>query len=392
MFKIAIGHSEDPDTLSAANELIKQCKIALENQPPQAGLIFASVSYDFPTLLNEIKKAYPDVQLVGCSSYGEISSLLGASEDSAALLLIASDQLEIQGGLTQNIASEETKSTVVQAFDKLSKQIAKKPAFCCVFADGLHGNVTEVIEGIKQSYGKFFPIAGGNACDDWMYETVYQFYNQNVATEAASYLLFSEPIKSSMAVFHGREPFPSLKKSFVTHSKGNVVYTIDHMTAIEFYRSQIGVQLENYIQGKTIPHALMISTKDPNKYLIRNPFRVNAEEGSLAFAGDIPENAVVSVSKLSSPEATLKAAEICVDKALSEFPGQKIGLALVFSCALRREILGSDTSKEIDIIRNKLPQGTPIFGFYTYGEIGKYDNQDESHYQNETIVIALLGE
>lgn len=43
--------------------------------------------------------------------------------------------------------------------------------------------------------------------------------------------------------------------------------------------------------------------------------------------------------------------------------------ALAFSCAFRREILGTATDREMEILRRNLAPGLPIAGFYSFGEI-----------------------
>jgi len=389
MLTVAIGHTEDPDTHYAGEALIKQCKVKLQGKMPKAGLIFASPSYDYAMLLKDIRNEYPSIELVGCSSYGEISSDLGISDDSAALILFASDEIFFKGGLTLGIASEETQENTAQSVAQAWDATSAKPALCCVFADGIHGNVSDVVEGMKKFLGITFPISGGNACDDWKFEKVFQFYNDQIATEAASFLVFSEPLKASVAVCHGRQPFYQ-KKSIVTRSKKNVVYTIDNVPAKDFYTSQLGTDI--VIERSTIPYALMIYQKDKNEYLIRNPFRIFEEDGSMAFAGDVPENSSISISKQSNPEITLDAADECIKRALKNFTGKKIHAALVFSCAVRKEILGTKTHKEIDLIKDQLPAGTPIFGYYTFGEIGNPESNKPSYFHNETIVVTLLGE
>ena len=77
---------------------------------------------------------------------------------------------------------------------------------------------------------------------------------------------------------------------------------------------------------------------------------------------------------------------------MKDFHGEKIDAAFVFSCALRKEILGTDTNKELEIICSELPKNVPVFGYYTFGEIGNYQLGDPSAFQNESIVIVLIGE
>jgi hypothetical protein len=89
MFTAVVGHSEDLDTLAAANEILAQCRSKLKGTVPRAGLLFAAIDFDHQVLLDEINRHYPGIQLIGCSTDGEISSDLGFREDSVTLILFA---------------------------------------------------------------------------------------------------------------------------------------------------------------------------------------------------------------------------------------------------------------------------------------------------------------
>jgi hypothetical protein len=81
-----------------------------------------------------------------------------------------------------------------------------------------------------------------------------------------------------------------------------------------------------------------------------------------------------------------------VRKAIKAFPGTAgPEAALVFSCAIRKLVLGTRTGVELDITRSELGDAVPICGFYCYGEIAPIKS-GSSRFHNETIVAVLLGE
>ncbi len=77
MFVAAAGHSEDIDTLSAFAEVREQCEAALEGKPPQAGLLLDGIDFEHHELLDAINDAWPGIELIGCTTDGELSSCLG---------------------------------------------------------------------------------------------------------------------------------------------------------------------------------------------------------------------------------------------------------------------------------------------------------------------------
>ena len=65
--------------------------------------------------------------------------------------------------------------------------------------------------------------------------------------------------------------------------------------------------------------------------------------------------------------------------------------ALVFSCAIRKTVLGTRTGTELDITRHELGSSIPICGLYCFGEIAPLVT-GATRFHNETIVTVLLGE
>ena len=77
MFMMAVGHSDDPDISEALIDLLAQCRAQLKGHQPQAGILFAALEFDYQALLDGILAVYPNLELVGCTTAGEISSVLG---------------------------------------------------------------------------------------------------------------------------------------------------------------------------------------------------------------------------------------------------------------------------------------------------------------------------
>ena len=104
MFKMVVGHSDDIDADTAIAEALEQCAGALGGESPQGGLLFSAFDMDHAQLLAGINHAYPNVQLVGCTTDGEMSSVLGFQEDSIALALFASDVVDVTAGVGRDVS------------------------------------------------------------------------------------------------------------------------------------------------------------------------------------------------------------------------------------------------------------------------------------------------
>ncbi len=65
---------------------------------------------------------------------------------------------------------------------------------------------------------------------------------------------------------------------------------------------------------------------------------------------------------------------------------------LLVSCVGRREVLGDEIDDEIEAVRRVFPAGTPIAGFYSYGEIGPHGDDRLSELHNQSMTIASFSE
>lgn len=54
MFKAVVGHSNDPDSLSAVEEVIQQCVSFLAGDIPKAGILFAAIDFEHSLILQQI--------------------------------------------------------------------------------------------------------------------------------------------------------------------------------------------------------------------------------------------------------------------------------------------------------------------------------------------------
>ncbi|MEH2022171.1 hypothetical protein [Nostoc sp.] len=57
MFKAVVGHSNDPDSLSAVEEVLQQCATSLAGDIPKAGIIFAAIDFEHFLILQQIHQA-----------------------------------------------------------------------------------------------------------------------------------------------------------------------------------------------------------------------------------------------------------------------------------------------------------------------------------------------
>jgi hypothetical protein len=117
---------------------------------------------------------------------------------------------------------------------------------------------------------------------------------------------------------------------------------------------------------------------------------VNRQNGSISFAGEIPEGATVSLT-CGDRTTVLDAAEKAAQLAKAGLGTYKPALIFCFSCMARKIVLGRRTGEEIERVRSIISPEVPVAGFYTYGEYSRVKPGGRSLFHNETITVTVIG-
>ena len=105
-FFAVVAHSEDIDAEGALDDLMEQCQGKLGGRAPNAGILFSAIDMEHDLVLKGIDDAWPGIELIGCTTDGEISSQIGFREDSMSLVLFGSDSIDIKAGLGRNVSKD----------------------------------------------------------------------------------------------------------------------------------------------------------------------------------------------------------------------------------------------------------------------------------------------
>lgn len=386
MFKVVVGHSEDPDSQSAIEEVLSQCTQALDGYVPQAGILFAAIDFDHALILNQIQQDFPQLELVGCTTDGEMSSTLGFQQDSLSLMLFYSDTVGIHAGVGYSVR-ENPGLAAQQAVQQATGKSSDAAKLCMIvpasyLIDGSTTSGVAILEGLKLALGNTVPIVGGAAGDQFRFRTTYQFFGSEVLSDALPILVFSGEILFSHGIACGWQPIG--RKSKVTRADKTLLYEIDGKPALEFYQSYLGNR------PPTAEHPLAVYEENSNRYYMRVPNTYDAETGSINFLSDVPEEAMVCVTEASRDEI-IAAAASSFKIALESYPGAELEAVVLFSCCCRRWLLGTRAGEEYQVVKETLSADVPIFGFYTYGEFAPLEPEGTTYYHQETFVTLLLG-
>lgn len=202
MFKVVVSHSNDPDSLSAVEEVLQQCALSLAGDIPQAGILFAAIDFEHSLILQQINQAFPGIELIGGTTDGEISSVLEFQQDSITLMLFCSDEVQIYAGIGRKLSGDPITATK-QAVEQAKAKSTAAPQLCLTHPESLTISGVSILSGLKLALGKDVPIFGGLAADQSRYKNTYQFFQTEVLSDSVPILLFSGSILFSHGIASG---------------------------------------------------------------------------------------------------------------------------------------------------------------------------------------------
>jgi hypothetical protein len=106
MITVGTGQAEGIETHSVVRTALVQCRRQLNGVRPQAGIVFAGGHFDHHLMLEAIRRQYPGIELVGCTTAGDFSTSFGFSDDAITLMLFASDDVTIRAGVGRDLATD----------------------------------------------------------------------------------------------------------------------------------------------------------------------------------------------------------------------------------------------------------------------------------------------
>ena len=381
MLHSVVVHSEDPSPEEASRELARAARAAWQpKSPPRIGLLFVSGAMDPAPYLRTLRKTFPGMRIVGCSSDGEMSREKGHHTDSAVLALLDSDTIRFEPFVCTDIEQGPEASMERGLSGPLAG--AEPPALGLVFAEALARVGGDAIVGeLRRRVGDEVPLFGALAADDWCFKKTTQFLDETVHQGAVVGLLLFGPVEVGYGVESGWRPLgPPVR---IDRSEGNSVHRIDGMTASAYYDSLVG-RAPDMAGGYPL-----LFEQGSSRYL-RAPLQ--EADGSILFAGLVPEGVEAMVST-ATPKQILAAAAESASEAAAMLAGPP-DFVLLISCAARHYVLGAQARREIGEALGAFGPEVPVAGLYGYGEIAPFRGADGQHslFYNEAFVCMALRE
>jgi hypothetical protein len=384
---MGIGASSEANVYAAGQDAAKQMMTHLGGKP-QLTLVFSSLRFADPKLLNGIRSVTEGAPLIGCTDSGGIGTW-GPVRHAVVVIGLRGPNAGFVTGVAHGISKDPEAAGQRLAQDlKAAEPGAIKAAL--VFPDGLAPNGSALLRGLHKGLGSNVPIAGGSAGDDYYFQKTLQFFDDDILTDSVPGALFYGEAAVGIGVRHGWVPLG--RPRVVTKAKGEIVYELDGKPAVTIYESYFGAQRKSFshppLADTAMIYPLGMAVHQNSECLMRHALRVG-EKGSLVFSGEFPEGAQVRLM-IGGYESALNAAREAAEQAASAIGKNRFKGALVFSSGGRQKMLGSEAQGEIDVIRHSLGGvGVKLGGFYGYGEHAPSGGSNTFH--SESVVVVALG-
>ncbi|MFH1114932.1 MAG: FIST N-terminal domain-containing protein [Pseudomonadota bacterium] len=385
MFEAATVSSGKPFTKEVGKRLGEGLVLHLGGRPTACWL-FAVPSGGIGDLLLGVHEAVGTDAVVGCTTDGEISTG-GFGTDSAVLAGVVTDQIQFHVVSAQGLGKDP-----LEAGRRIAVKLPPEVSYVQIFSDGLTGNGCAILRGIASVLGEDVPIAGGTAGDAGRFRQTWQFHGPRVLTDSVTAIGFTGDFTVGTGVSSGWSPVGTVK--IVTRARANVVYELNGEPALDVFKRFLGRHADKLpAVGVEYPLGIVSKPGAPGEeeyHLIRATMSVSREEGSISFAGEIPEGAAVRLT-CGDNDSILKATEEAVRRALAGLGAARPRMVFFYSCMARRIVLGRRTKEETEVLYRTLNKRLPLIGFYTYGEYCRLRAGGPSLFHNETATVSIIG-
>ncbi len=343
-------------------------------------LFFCSSAYELDEIADEMALSFPGVEVIGCTTAGEIGpegylnySLSGASlpaDSFAAVIQLVPD--------LQHFELAKARPLVQSQLVELDGKTGNSPAFANRFAlsliDGLSIREELVCRAFQTALGDIC-LVGGSAGDDLNFVRTHVYHGGRFHADAAV-----------MTLIATSRPFRTVKiQNFVPMEERLVVTAaeparrrvteINGLPAAEEYARVIDAPLRSLGPARFAEAPIVVLLS--GTYYVR-AVRTAHHDGSLTFYCAIDEGMVFRIACMTDVVTNLSASLSEIRKTIGR-PELMIG----FDCILRKLNVSSRTStRDVESILGD----NNVVGFSSYGE------QYNGIHVNHTLTGVAIGE
>lgn len=349
-------------------------------------VVFAAHEYfDSPAPLAEIRNAFPQSKIIGCSTPVVIcdGELLEGSI-SVGIVRFEKSQIRLASASVNSFAQSRL------AGQQIGEQLADEALTgVLIFSDGVTTEATDLVRGLQEMLPPDVIITGGLASGHTLDDTWLLCDGELKRFHACAVGFIGNNVELTRATGGGWRLIGAECKA--TRTSGRTLFELDGEPANDVYQRQVGKELGFGLHKSSTRYPLTLRLPHLEMQIVRDLNSVDEESGKIELAGDIPEGVTVQVMTTTADEI-LDGVDEAIERMRSKtILPQNNALAICVSCAGRRTVLLDKTSDEAALAHDGLGHGIHQIGMYAFGEIST-TSSGPPQVHNETITMGLIRE
>ena len=341
-------------------------------------IFFCSSNYDLDSLAQEMHRLFDGIQVVGCTTAGEIgpdgyqaSGLSGIGFRKGGCQAVTG----VISNLQQFSAAEgyAFSQSLIQELESRAPEAKIESCFALMLIDGLSVREEIVSYALQAGLGRI-PLIGGSAGDEQDFSQTHVYHNGRFYPDSAVVAIVSTSLP--FKVFRNQHVFSMNTRLVVTEadtSRRNV-RELDGWPAAEAYAEAIGVSVNELTQDVFAANPIVV--KMGGQEYVRSVQAVN-NDGSLTFYCAMDEGVVLRIAKCSELLNNLTSLSAGVRREIGQPQA-----TILFDCIHRfLEVEEKGIQQEVGNIHHDLN----AVGFCTYGE------QKNGLHLNQTLTGIAIG-
>ena len=343
--------------------------------------------FETSSAFEDMQKQFPNADLVGCYSGGEIlhNDVLEGSLVYLCIQFEASDYKVY----AQTLESPQKSIAVGQDLGKSLHRSDLKAVL--ILADPSTIQATNLIKGIKKQISDTVKVVGGFATDHAEFKkTCVGFNAPPEEKQIAAIGFYGGSLIAKTSSADGWSAFGPTRR--ITKTKGSQLFELDGKPALDLYKNYLGEEAKNLPSSALYFPCAIWSPEEPMEhYLVRTVLNVNEDSKSLIFNGDLPPNYNFRLL-WGKFDNLIEAAGLSALNAMPFSNPHSRSLSLIISCLGRKKLMGQRIVGEIQEAIKHLGSETTNIGFYSFGEITNHCISHKTVFTNQTLSVLTLSE
>lgn len=371
---IRTGFSQSSDPVLAAEELF----YAIDQPGVELAVFFCSIDYDLDVLGAALAARFAGINLIGCTSAGEITPLGYSAGSIVGFSLAAPDFVAVSGAIhgLSRLSIKDVQAIARDACGRLHHATGSVPgedAFAFLLIDGQCRSEEQVVSSVHWAIGEV-PLFGGSAGSNLSFGPTFVYHEGGFHDDSAVLALVRT--SHSFKLFTHHHFVDAEQKMVITAADPvtRLVTEINAEPAGREYARVVGLDIDKLTPMIFATHPVMV--KVGGRYYARSIQKVNDDE-SLTFFCAIDKGIVLTVARGTGILENLK-------KLLAELRAELGQPQLIIACDCILRGLELERS-QLKSQASRLFAAHNVIGLSTYGE------QFRSMHVNQTFTGVAIG-